>query len=114
MGADSRGLERKQRSDDELLSRAGFADTRLGGEPRRSRVAHLALAQKQYRTSHHDGVRSRPRRAGGHRPMLPGRSLAARSLEQDESEIIRENEWLEGSETFPTRHSSDPFGSPAR
>ena len=72
------------------------ADARLGRKPGRSRAAHVALAQKQHRTSDNDGVRSRSRRAGRHRPMLPGRALAARFVRQNEIEVVRENERLKG------------------
>ena len=46
MGADREGLERRQSAGDALLPRAGSADPRLGRQPCRHRVAHLALAQE--------------------------------------------------------------------
>ena len=89
MGEDGQSLERKQQPDDELLSRPGFANTGLGGKSRRSRIAHLARAQTRCRAPDHDGVRSRSRCAGRHRPMLPGRAMATRSADENEIEKLR-------------------------
>src|SRR5437762_1389333 len=78
------------------LSRsARFAYARLGGQPCRSRIAHVALAQEQYRPPNHDGVRSRSGPSRRRHPMLPGGSLAPRSVRQNETEVVRENERLE-------------------
>src|SRR5439155_1734881 len=46
------------------------------------------------RAPHDDGVRSRSRRNGRHRPMLSGRPLAARFVRRNEIEIIRQDERL--------------------
>ena len=75
---DREGLERRQPARDALLPRAGSADARLGRQPGRHRIAHFARAQEGRGAPDHDGLRSRSRRAGRHRPMLPGRPLAAR------------------------------------
>ena len=80
MGARRRKrLERRQQSQHGLLPRQRSADAGLGGEPGRSRTAHLARAQERRGAADDDGLRSRSRRAGRHRAMLPGRHLAARS-----------------------------------
>src|SRR5262249_28608903 len=95
MGANGDGLERKQQSSNELLPRQQSADAGLGREPGRSRAPHVAREKGRYRPPYYDGVRSRSRRAGRHRPMLPGRVLAARFVEQNEIEIVRQDERLE-------------------
>src|ERR1700730_18053393 len=94
MGENGEGLERGQQSDDGLLSRTGFADARLGGEPGRSRIAYVACAQEQGLGSNHDGVRSRSGRAGRHRAVFSGWTLAARFVRQNEIEIVRQDERL--------------------
>src|SRR5207245_9802732 len=86
--------EPRQRRSDKLSSRAGFAESRLRREPRRSRIAHLARAQTRRHAADHDGVRSRSGCPGRHRPVLPGRALVARFVGQNEIEIVRQNEWL--------------------
>src|SRR5438132_3439817 len=106
MGAKGQGLERKQQSHDELLSRTGFAHTNLGGEPRRSRAAHVALTEKQHRTPDHDGVRSRSRCAGRHCPMLPGRPLATGFACAYKIKELRENERLKRSAGYVPLNTS--------
>src|SRR5262249_47965304 len=59
-------------------------------------AAHVPLTQTQSRLSNHDGVRSRSGRACGHRPLLPSRLVASRFVRQNETEIVRKNQRLEG------------------
>src|SRR5204863_331436 len=66
----------------------------LGGQPGGSRAAHLAREKEGRRATDDDGVRSRSRRAGRHRPMLSGWPLAARLVRRNEIEIIRQDERL--------------------
>ena len=95
MGENGKGVERRQQADHALLPRARSADARLGSEPRRSRTAHIASRKEQRRASDHDGIRSRSRRSGRHRSMLPGRALAARTAGRNEIESVRKNQRLE-------------------
>src|SRR4030095_14562590 len=94
MGTDGKGVERRQPADNALLSRQRSAHARLGRQPRRSRVAHIAVAQKQHRTPDDDGVRSRPWRSFQYCSMLPGWSLATRVTERNEIESVRQDERL--------------------
>src|SRR5438552_12371369 len=96
MGEDGKSLERRQSTDHELLSRERSSHPRLGRKPGRPRAAHVAFAQEQHRTADSDGVRPRSRRACRHRPMLPGRALAARFVRQNEIEVVRENKRIKG------------------
>src|SRR5207249_9884055 len=96
MGADGKSVERRQSADHELLPYERSADARLGRKPGGFGAAHVTLAQKQHRTSDNDGVRSRSRPASRHRPMLPGRALAARFVRQNEIEVVRENKRIKG------------------
>src|SRR5205823_8916105 len=69
-------------------------------------VCRLPLEKKKRREADHDGVRSRSGRAGRHRPMLPGRALAARFVKQDEIEVVRQNERLKRSASLrPAQHA---------
>src|SRR6266496_1821297 len=96
MGADGKSVERRQSADHELLPCERPADARLSRKPGRFGAAYVTLAQKQRRTPDNDGVRSRSRPACRHRPMLPGRALAARFVRQNEIEVVRQNERLKG------------------
>src|SRR5579864_695041 len=95
MGEDGESVERRQQSNDELLPGAGFTDARLGGKPGRSRTAHVACKKEGCRAADHDGVRSRSRRTGRHRPMLSGGTVAGRLVRRTEIEIVCQNERLE-------------------
>ena len=103
---DGEGLERRQPARDALLPRAGSADAGLGGQPRRHRIAHLALAQEGRGASDDDGLRSRSRRTGRHRAVLSGRPLAAGDLAGNETEKLGEDLRLERSAGLrPAQHA---------
>ena len=95
LGEDRKSLERRQPARHALLPRSGSADAGLGRQPGRHRIAHLARAQEGCRPAHDDGVRPRSRRAGRHRPMLPGWTLAARFACRHETEELGEDFRLE-------------------
>src|SRR5438067_9980513 len=96
MGTDGKGVERGQPADHALLPRQRSAYAGLGSEPRRSRAAHIAVAQEQHRTSDDDGVRSGSRCARGHRAMLSGWVLVAGVLGGIELKRVAKTRGLKG------------------
>ncbi len=80
----------------QLHARAGPADADLAREPGRHRAAHLAGAGGESRAPDDDGVRPRPRNAGGDRGMLRGRARAARPVRSARARQRREDVGVEG------------------
>ena len=101
LGRDRPGVERPQRGRHRLLPVQRPRHLDLDGTAGRARAPSIALAGRGDRAPDRARLRPRPRRAGGHPRLLPGRASPARAVRRARPRVLPEDLGVEGAPGLP-------------